>query len=130
NLSWLRGTKTSLDNVSEWAVVGEQITGLADQPYYVSHFNVPPTAELSPLSGTVLRGTNFEMDASGTYDPDNGDTIQYTWSVVPESASIIITPNGNFAELFVDRNIGGAEVPVSVSVVAVDYSGNPPTPNH
>jgi hypothetical protein len=135
-LTWLRGTKSVLDDKTLWAVVGEASTGeagsppLEDVPYYVSHFNVPPTVQLSPISGTVLRGTPFLLDASGTYDPDTGDTIAYTWSLIvpsspPDSPYVHLTPllPPDEADLLADRAIGGAEVPVSVSVVAVDSTG-------
>jgi hypothetical protein len=137
SLTWLRGTKSLLDDKTLWAVIGEANMGasgsppLSDIPYYVSFFNVPPTASLSPSSGTVLRGTPFLLDASGTYDPDTGDTVAYSWSlVVPSSdaSHVTLTPNGNTASLFVDRAIGGAEVSLSVSVVAVDSTGA--TVNH
>jgi len=128
SLTWLRGTKSVLDDGTKWVAVGEKSTGEAGQPYYVSHFNVPPTAELSPLGGTVLRGMPFLLDASGTYDPDTGDTVQYTWSLVPQNADIVLSASGPFASLLVSRAIGGAEVPVSVAVAAVDYTGA--SPNH
>jgi hypothetical protein len=132
SLTWLRGTKTLLDSKTLWAVLGEASTGEdgsppnSDVPYYVSFFNVPPTAKIVPTSGYVYRGTSFPLDASGTYDPDTGDTVAYTWSLVvpPADASFVtLTPNGNTASLFVYRAIGGAEVPLSVSVVAVDSTG-------
>jgi hypothetical protein len=139
SLTWLRGTKFVVDDESLWAVIGEANTGfsgsppLQSTPYYVSHFNVPPTVELTPLSGTVLRGNPFLLDTSGTYDPDTGDTIQFTWSLqVPtgDAPYVSLTPSnsGTTAELFVDRTIGGATVPIGVAVVAVDYTGV--TPNH
>ena len=139
NLTWLRGTKSVVDNDSLWAVLGEENTGFSGSPplqatpYYVSHFNVPPTVALTPLSGTVLRGNSFLLDASGTYDPDTGDTIQFTWSLQVPTADapyVTLTPSifGTTADLFVDRTIGGAAVPIGVAVVAVDYTGS--TPNH
>jgi hypothetical protein len=140
SLTWLRGTKSILDDESLWAVVGEANTGSTGSPpmssdtYYVSHFDVPPKVYLQPSAGgMVYRGVPFPLDASQTYDPD-GDLIGFTWSLVPGDPNISLTPSssGSQVTLLVQRTIGGAEVPVSVAVVADDYdpSTSPPTPNH
>ena len=134
SLTWLRGTKSLLDDDSLWAIVGEASTGASGSPpdsatpYYVSFFNVPPTAELVPSSASVLRGTSLVLDASGTYDPDTGDTVAYTWTLVSpaaDSSFVSLTPEvpATQADLLVERAIGGAAVPLSVSVVAVDSTG-------
>ena len=140
SLTWLRGTKSVLDDHSLWAVVGEASTGSTGSPpgsndtYYVSHFDAPPTAYLQPPDGgTVYRDMPFLLDSSQTYDPD-GDPIGFTWSLVPSSPYISLTPTslGDQAILLVQRAIGGAETPVSVAVVADDYDTltSPPAPNH
>ena len=131
SLTWLRGTKSVLDNDTKWAVLGEAAVDEDgdNTPYYVSHFNVPPTAALTPLGGSVWRGTPFSLDASGTYDPDTGDAIQFTWSIVPADPNITLTSIAPGTQaLLVNRAIGGAEVPLSAAVVAVDFLGG--TPNH
>jgi len=59
SFTWLRGTKSLLDNQSVWAVVGEQETALSNSPYYVSLFNVPPIAQLTPTDAVVWRGGSY-----------------------------------------------------------------------
>ena len=128
NLTWMRGTKSLVDIQTLWALVGEAVGSTGDIPYYVSHFDVPPDAILVPPGGSVERGTPFSLDASQTYDPDQDDTLSFTWFLVPSSPDTHLSPSmdGTTAELLVDRAIGGPEVPLSVAVVAVDYTnGNP-----
>jgi hypothetical protein len=139
SLTWLRGTKSVLDDSSLWAVVGEADTGDAGSPpsstdtYYASHFDVPPEVYLQPSGGMVYRDMPFLLDASQTYEA-SGNPIGFTWSLVPSNPNISLTPigQGDQAILLVQRAIGGAETPVSVAVVADDYddSTSPPTPVH
>ena len=123
---WLRGTKTTVDTVSKWAVVG--IGGNDTQEagggpaLYISQFNLPPHAVLTPTQVTLRRGTPVTLDASGTLDPDL-DSLTYTWSHdCPDTTHVHLTPieGGKKATLFVDRTIGPAEVTFTVTVVADD----------
>jgi hypothetical protein len=62
NMTWLRGTKSMVDDLSGWAVVGENETSLlppTTSPVYVSLFNVPPIAELEPTNVTLWRNNTF-----------------------------------------------------------------------
>jgi hypothetical protein len=133
SLTWLRGTKSVLDDSSLWAVVGEASTPTGSDAYYASHFDVPPQVYLQPDSGTVYRDTPFLLDASQTYEA-SGNPVGFTWSLVPSDPNISLTPigSGDQAILLVQRAIGGAETPVSVAVVADDYddSSSPPAPIH
>ena len=130
-LTWMRGTKSTLDDLSAWAVVGESSIPIlsppyvAATPYYISGFDVPPTAELIPISGTVLRGTPFSFDASGSFDPD-GDPILFSWTAYPINPHVVLSTNGPQATINVSRAIGGAALQFSVSVIAVDYTGGNP----
>jgi hypothetical protein len=64
NMTWLRGTKSLVDEASEWAVVGEQENTVlpllpTTVPIYVSLFNVPPIASVFPTSVTLWRENSF-----------------------------------------------------------------------
>ena len=135
NLTWLRGTKSTVDDLSGWAIVGEAATPVLSPPYvegtpyYVSGFDVPPQAVLTPLTGTILREVPFTFDASGTIDPDPNATIQYKWEVTPSDPAFVgLVTNGAFATLTIARSIGGAQTQFSVAVIPIDYHTN--TPDH
>jgi len=125
NFTWLRGTKSILDDETFWAVVGERETSqspLIDVPVYVSGFNVPPIAVLVPPSATIYRGQPFTFDGSQTTDADL-DPIQYVWTENDlDIANVTLTPNasGNKAIINVAPTIGGAAQFFTVGMAAID----------
>ncbi len=112
--TWLRGTKSIIDNASTWAVVAEEQTGgdpTVDNPSYLSGLHTPPVAALSPASAIVRRGTPLTLDASASYDT-TGDLITYSWSETsPDLTNVTLTPDvsGVTAVLNVARAIGGGQ---------------------
>ena len=123
NFSWLRGSKTVIDDLSKWAVVGERVGSTTSGATYVSDFDVPPVVSLVPEGSTVvLRGIPFLFDASGTNDGDL-DAVEFTWTYTPTDPNVSITPNasGTQADLLVLGSIGGAARDFVVGVAAVDY---------
>jgi hypothetical protein len=130
-MNWARGTKTTVDNTSKWMIVGERydsITHLYD-PIFVSEYNLPPVAILTPLSGTIHRGTPFRLDASGSYDPDL-DPIQYSWSQDDVSLLVQLVPipgHPELIDLLVPKAIGptARTIHVEVSLVDLDVTNTP-----
>ena len=136
NFTWIRGSKTVLDDESKWGVVGEQILGQGegDAAYgakYVSEFDTPPSVVLtpdthSPSATTVLRGTPFLFDASATVNANN-DPLTFAWTVAPADSHVTLTPNAPTpyptASLLVNRAIGGAvhNFIVGVAVTTAAY---------
>jgi hypothetical protein len=63
NLTWVRGTKSLVDDLSAWAVVGETEGALPPSPttvpLYVSLFNVPPIANVKPPVVTLWRNNTW-----------------------------------------------------------------------
>jgi hypothetical protein len=126
NFTWLRGSKSTLDDLSKWGVIGEQEGSTTSGATYVSDFNVPPVVRLTPPSPVNgLRAVPLTFDASGTNDGDT-DPIQFTWTYTPTSAFVTLVPNGTAAKLTVARAIGGNSATFTVGVVAVDYNGTNP----
>lgn len=134
SFTWLRGAKTLLDNKTNWGVVGEQILGQGEGDAtfgarYVSGFDAPPGVVLSPdnkfpNSYTVLRGTPYLFDASGTNDA-NLDPLTFIWTFTPSNPNVSLTPispTNASANLLVNRTIGGAENNFVVGVVATTAS--------
>ena len=209
--TWIRGTKSAVDNISQWEMVGEQETlvtvnaeahtipasgivqvthaftgdspvfweniavttagtplvevadnpargqyviepslgeyqfNLADAglgiqisysyigsvlPAYISFFNVPPVAVISPTTATVYRGQPLLISAAGTVDTD-GDTIKYFWTENdPDITDVTLVPSGNAAVLTVAPTVGGAARDFTVGVAAVDLFPDNVTPRH
>jgi hypothetical protein len=126
NFSWIRGAKGLLDDLSKWALVGEQAGSTTSGATYVSDFNVPPVVKLIPSgSTTIKRGSAITFDASGTNDGDT-DPLQFTWTYSPINSNVSLTSTGDTASFLVNRSIGGAATSFTVGVVAVDYSGTTP----
>ncbi len=123
NFSWLRGSKTVLDDQSMWAIVGEQ-AGASSGATYISDFDVPPEVILVPdyTAGivTVLRGTPFLFNASESNDTDL-DPLTFIWTFTPSNSHVTLTPNAPLdatATFLVSRSVGGAELGFIVGVVA------------
>jgi hypothetical protein len=129
NFTWLRGSKTVMDSGSRWGVVGEQVGSTTSGATFITDFDVPPVARLSP-TGTVplLRGVPLLLSAAGTNDGDN-DAVRFVWTYSPHNSNVTLTPDtstGATATMLVNRAIGGATASFTVGVVAVDYEGNTP----
>jgi hypothetical protein len=119
NFTWLRGTKSIVDDLSMWAVVAEEQVGgspTIDTPSYLSGIHTPPVAVLSPASVVVERGTPQFFDASASYDTTE-DPITYNWSETsPDLVDVTLAPNGDTAILNVARAIGGGQRIFDVTV--------------
>jgi hypothetical protein len=118
--TWLRGTKSIVDDNSLWAVVGEKASGATNSPVYLSNFNVPPVAVLQPSTATVHRGQPFSLSAAQTSDGDV-DSLTFTWTKNdPDVVNVVLTPTASTASLLVGRGVGGGARSFVVAVVAVD----------
>jgi hypothetical protein len=139
NATWLRGTKSTLDSESLWAVVGETKNGTSTLPVYLSQYNVPPVAALFPSSVTLYRGGAgyedlnvpplisgpFTLNGTQTIDADS-DPMYFFWSENDSNTQdIFLTQEGGSeAVLTVERAIGGAEQSFTAGMAAVDlFSG-------
>jgi hypothetical protein len=128
NFTWLRGTKTVLDDLSKWGVIGEQAGSVTSGATYVSDFDVPPVVRIIPSSTvTAYRAEPIIFDASGTNDGDL-DPLQFTWTYSPGNANVTLIPSssGSKATFLANRAIGGSAEAFTVGVVAVDYNGVTP----
>jgi hypothetical protein len=124
--TWLRGSKSLVDNTSLWAFIGERTVGGNNTPVYVSDYNVPPVAVLQPASATVHRGQAFTLDSGQTADGD-ADSLTFTWSENdPDTINVTLTPSDSQATLLVNRAVGGAARSFKVAVVAVDSKNATP----
>jgi hypothetical protein len=134
NFTWLRGTKDILDDLTKWGVVGEQILaqGEGDAVFgarYISGFDTPPVVNLVPdthlpSSTTVIRGTPFLFNASGTNDA-NLDPVTFDWTFTPANSHVTLTPVAPLnttANLLVNRTIGGDAQSFIVGLVATTSS--------
>jgi len=123
NFTWLRGSKTPIDDTTDWAIVAEQETTgpTVNTPAYVSGMNVPPVASLIPSSQVVLRGHPFVFDASH-YTESDGDNVVFTWSENDPSSLITLIPtqDSQHATLTVPQSVGGTARAFTVAVVDVD----------
>lgn len=122
--TWLRGSKTPIDDATGWGVVAEQqtINPVTDVPVYVSGLNVPPVARILPTSATVLRGQPFTFSATTSTDGD-GDPIIYAWSENDQdliNVTLLPTLDGTHATLTVQQNVGGAARSFVVAVAEAD----------
>lgn len=129
--TWLRGSKSIVDNKTKWSLIGEKVNSDATvATSYVSAFNVPPSASLTstPIGANTYRGVTRYFDASGTLEADGG-SVTYAWSndsVDALNSNLVeFSSAGSSATLFVPYEIGGAAAPFSVAVVAYDVN-NPP----
>ena len=96
--------------------------------------NSPPTAVIvppSPATGTV--GDTFTFDASGSSDPDTGDTLAYTWNFGDGTSATGLTVTHAYmtegtksVALVVTDNHGGASTPATTEVSVTNPSGNLP----
>jgi hypothetical protein len=124
--TWLRGTKSVVDDTSLWMVVGERQTNATATPVFLSNFNVPPVAVLQPSSVTIHRAQPLTLSASQTSDGDV-DALAFTWlENDPDITNVVLTPNGSSANLVVGRAVGGAARTFVTAVVAVDSKNNTP----
>jgi hypothetical protein len=112
----------------------------------VSHVNQTPVADAG-MDQTVLEGSNFCLNGSGSYDPDgNTDSLTYAWVQVPavgEPSVTLINPD-TIGPCFDTPNVGpgGADLHFQLTVtdnhmasstdtvlVHVTYVNHPPTAN-
>jgi PKD repeat protein len=97
--------------------------------------NRPPTAELTanPTSGPLSLTVDF--DASGSSDPDTGDTLSYIWNFgdgsesqttkIPTTSHTYSTEGAYTASLRVEDNHGALSDPATVRI---DPGNEAPTP--
>lgn len=141
--TWLRGSKDVIDNTSVWAVVGEQVraTSPSPLPVYLSLFNVPPVAGVTPTSATVYRGgAGYDIGAglvvgdlplAATATDADSNPLRYFWSVNDvDLTDVVLTPNGANATLDVSRKVGGGSRTFTIGLAVVDYQAGLVTPIH
>ena len=117
---------------SDTGLTGKPLTVAYDYvssivPMYLSDFNVPPVAEISPIPSvspptnvTVYRAQPRTFSAAGSYDRDN-DPLEYIWSENDlDAADITLVPSGSTATLTVVRAVGGGLRTFNVGVAVVD----------
>jgi len=117
---------------SDTGLAGKPLTVTYDYvssivPVYLSDFNVPPVAEISPSTTvspptniTVYRAQPVTFSAAGSYDRDN-DPLEYIWSENdPDAVDVALVPSGSDATLTVARAVGGAARTFDVGVAVVD----------
>ena len=141
NFTWLRGTKSFIDNGSVWSLVGERVSGANITPVYVSFFNVPPIVNVAPTSATVYRGAvgyslggpilPGDLTLVATSADADQDPIEFVWTKSDQDLTDIkLTPNGNRATLDIKRAVGGAARTFAVGVAAIDLEADLVTPIH
>lgn len=140
DFEWLRGSKTPMDSLSKWAVVGSTPTNSpnAFTPLFISYLNKPPIVAVTPLTPILHRGVATIFDASTTTDPDF-DPMQFNWSITltppfvgPTPYTMVPSADGKTLTLTMLRSVGPAARIVSVAVSVQDLSAesipiNPPT---
>lgn len=118
-LTWLRGTKSVVDDGSVWAIVGERLSGSTTLPVFVSDYNVAPIPVLNPSTATLYRSQVLVLDGSQSSDVD-ADVLTYTWDWTPKVSALQVVPTGPRATVQVDRSIGGAAFPFTVTLSVND----------
>lgn len=100
-------------------------------PSYISQFDVPPTAQLTPSpTATVWRNQAVTFSASASSDADS-DAMTFLWSDNdPNLADVTLTPNGAVATLLVNGLVGGNERVFKVGVTVVDLLPDLVTQRH
>jgi hypothetical protein len=120
NFTWLRGSKSTLDDKTKWCAVGERLTSEGVVPVFVSNYNVPPNVYLTgPQGGFIHRGIATTFSASTTFDDDR-DALTYTWVYAGDTGKVSLDSFGATATVKVDPSIGGDSHTFRVAVVATD----------
>jgi hypothetical protein len=143
NFTWLRGSKSIIDSGSVWAVVGDAVqpTAPSPLPVWMSFFNVPPIAVVTPADATVYRGAvgyivpgptgplvpgDLILSAANTQNASL-DPLTFTWSIVGRTGPTVEPTTGVTTTLNVPRSIGGtaANFDVVLSVYTPLHPVNP-----
>lgn len=97
---------------SETGLVGRPLTITYSfissiNPVYLSLFNVPPVAALTPQSAVVFRGQPLLLNASASADADN-DPLVFTWTENdPDTTNVTLSASNSTAALSVSPAVGG-----------------------
>ncbi|MAG08118.1 hypothetical protein CMO89_01490, partial [Candidatus Woesearchaeota archaeon] len=106
---------------------------------YIDVENAPPTADTGPNQPSVLVGQQVTLDGSGSYDPDIGDSITYSWSQVLGPVTVTLlnptTVNPSFTATTVgtyefELNVtdtNGASDTDNIVIIISEFVNTPPT---
>jgi hypothetical protein len=89
--------------------------------------NQPPVCDASDVSGECAGSTTtVQLDGSGSYDPDPGDTLGFAWCNVDCPGAVFDAPSSATPNLTVDTS-PGCSIVCTVSLTVTDEAGESDT---
>lgn len=117
----LRGTQMALPTTTPWNFFAVRF--LDQAAFFLTGYDTPPTAIITPSTLTALRGITYTLDASQSTS-SNLDPLTYQWYSSNTQIPITPSPSGLTATFAVPYAIGAAALSFTVTLEVTAFDNN------